>query len=145
MITTGIAKKSRLGSTLRRTPQRDAILRYLERNTGHPSASEIFDAVRNELPGMSFATVYNTLERLRESGEVRELGFDPKRRRFDPDPQHHHHVVCVQCGTIRDVHGEFPVQRENSDLEDFEVLEAQIEFYGICPKCRKGGEDNGGF
>ena len=64
------------------TPQRLAILDYLDGNTNHPSAEEIFGAVKTKFPTMSFATVYNTLEALRDRGKVLELTIDPSRKRY---------------------------------------------------------------
>ncbi len=126
-----------LARGFRRTPQRDAIIRYLEDHDGHPSAGEIFEAVRNEIPGMSFATVYNTLDALREAGAVREMTVDSRRRRFDPDPTLHHHAICVECGKVEDVHGDVTVLPANGDFSEYDISESRVEFFGICPECRE--------
>ncbi len=44
---------------LKLTPQRLAILEYLDGNTSHPSAEDIYISVKEKFPTMSFATVYN--------------------------------------------------------------------------------------
>lgn len=117
------------------TPQRLAILECLEGNTAHPSAEDIFNEVRQNYPTMSFATVYNTLEALKERGHVTELSIDRRRRRYDPETRPHHHLMCVVCGTIKDVHESFSLKLPESKREHFRVLGSQVEFYGICPDC----------
>ncbi|MGZ6236918.1 MAG: Fur family transcriptional regulator, partial [Syntrophales bacterium] len=66
---------------IRLTPQRLAILEYLEGNKSHPSASDIYKAVSETHPMMSFATVYNTLDSLKEKKQVLELSIDPQKKR----------------------------------------------------------------
>ena len=67
------------------TPQRLAILRFLEKNREHPSAADIYKAVSREFPTMSLATVYNTLKVLKRTGNISELSIDSDKKRFDPD------------------------------------------------------------
>lgn len=119
------------------TPQRLAILDYLEDNTGHPSADDIFIAVSRKFPTMSFATVYNTLETLRQRGRVLELTIDPDKKRFDPNTEPHHHLICLKCRQIFDIHGQYDLQVSNMEKRDFDIVGNHIEFYGICPKCKK--------
>ena len=123
-------------SGLKLTPHRIAILRYLEGNIEHPSADDIYKAMSKRFPTMSFATVYNTLETLRRHGQIIELNFDPFKKRFDPDPKPHHHVICVRCQKILDVRNEFSLKPPRIESEEFEIIGSHIEFYGICSKCK---------
>ena len=66
------------------TPQRIAILDYLEGNKDHPSADDIYKAVSEKFTTMSLATVYTTLAALKERGNVLELTVDPDKKRYDP-------------------------------------------------------------
>ena len=88
---------------LKITPQRTAILSFLDDNKTHPSVEEIHREVVRSFPTISLATVYNTLETLEKLGEVQALNIDPTRKRYDPDTSAHHHVRCDSCGEIRDV------------------------------------------
>ena len=124
--------------TFKRTPQRLAILEYLDGNTTHPSADEIFKSVSKKYQSMSFATVYNTLNTLTGSGALRELTIDPDRKRYDPDTSLHHHLICVTCKKIVDVpEEEISVDLPKAQSRDFLVLGNHVEFYGQCPACRK--------
>ncbi len=119
------------------TPQRLAILEYLEGNKSHPSAAEIYKVVSKKYPTMSFATVYNTLERLREKGQLLELSIDTRKKRFDPNATPHHHLICVNCKTITDVHRNFVLDLQEGERCDYKIIRNHVDFYGICPKCKK--------
>ncbi|KPK02623.1 MAG: Fur family transcriptional regulator [Nitrospira bacterium SG8_35_4] len=118
------------------TPQRLAILRYLEGNKEHPSAERIYKSVQKEFPTMSFATVYNTLEALKNIGNVQELKIDPSKKRYDPDMSNHHHLICKKCKSILDVYKDFKISLPDDLAGGFDILGNNIEFYGICEKCR---------
>ncbi len=118
------------------TPQRMAILEYLEGNREHPSAEEIFRSVSSRFPTMSFATVYNTLELLVSRGKVAELSIDVGKKRFDPDTAPHHHLICRNCRCIEDIFEDFGIEIPGGSRADFEITGHHIEFYGICPSCK---------
>ena len=130
-------RKQRMGVSFKRTPQRLAILAYLEGNTSHPSAEDIYRAVSKKYHSMSFATVYNTLNMLAKAGTIRELTIDPVRKRFDPDVSQHHHLMCVLCGRIVDISGGLTVDLPDNLAQDFDVLGSHVEFYGHCGSCKK--------
>jgi len=118
------------------TPQRLAILNFLDGNKTHPSAEDIYKAVVKTFPTMSFATVYNTLEALKNKGTVQELKIDSDKRRYDPDISHHHHIICTKCKNILDVYKDFRIDLSEDLTQGFELTGNSIEFYGICQKCR---------
>lgn len=128
-------KYKQLGFKL--TPQRLAILEYLKDNNEHPSAEDIYRTVIKIFPTMSFATVYNTLETLRNKGNVWELTIDPHKKRYDPNTKPHHHLICTKCKRIVDIHKDFPLTLSGNIIEGFELTGNHIEFYGICPKCKR--------
>jgi len=117
------------------TPQRLAILDFLDGNKDHPSAEEIYREVSKRFPTMSFATVYNTLEALAERGNILELTIDAHKKRFDPNTELHHHLICTTCKRIEDVHTHFDLAVPGIYRNGFEVTGNHVEFYGICPAC----------
>ncbi len=125
---------------LKLTPQRLAILEYLDGNKSHPSADDIYSEIKMKFPMMSFATVYNTIETLKKRGELVELTIDPERRHYDPDTSLHHHLICKQCKKIVDIHRDFSINIPDDQKGTFEVLGNHIEFYGICPRCKTKGD-----
>lgn len=123
------------------TPQRLAILDFLRENTEHPSAEDIYKDIRKRFPTMSLATVYNTLETLMKQGSVRELTIDAQKKRFDPNPEPHHHLICTGCKKIIDIYIEYQLQVPEDKKKGFDVVGNHIEFYGFCPDCRKQGTE----
>ncbi len=117
------------------TPQRLAILEYLENNREHPSAEDIYNALKDKFPSMSFSTVYNTLEVLTKKGLVKELGIDSYKRRYDPEVHPHHHFLCKKCGKILDIKSKYEISIP-LELKDYQIVDFQIVFYGLCPKCK---------
>jgi Fur family peroxide stress response transcriptional regulator len=124
-------------SGLKLTPQRLAILRYLDCNKEHPSAADVYRAVSKEFPTMSLATVYNTLKRLKKKENILELSIDPDKKRFDPNTDNHNHLICVFCKKIVDIHYGFDITLPETETRDFELLGNHIDFYGICPECKE--------
>jgi Fur family peroxide stress response transcriptional regulator len=122
---------------LKVTPQRIAILTFLDGNKSHPSVDEIHREVSRAFPTISLATVYNTLETLEKLGEVQSLSIDPSRKRFDPEMSAHHHVRCERCGTIRDVHADLgaTVPVPDDVAREFVVERASVSFRGHCREC----------
>lgn len=112
-------------------------MRCLQDNTEHPSAEEIFRQVKRTFPTMSLATVYNTLELLRERGVVTELTIDSRRRRYDTRTGPHHHLLCRDCGKIVDIYRQVEITLDSQEKEGFVVEGNHIEFYGTCSECRQ--------
>ncbi len=131
-----VSEKKTESNHLKLTPQRIAILEYLEGNKSHPSAADIYKAVSERYPTMSIATVYNTLEILREKGRLLDLSIDAGKKRFDPNTKPHHHLICVNCKTITDVHRNFVLDLRKDESGDYDIIGNHVDFYGICPKCK---------
>jgi len=120
---------------LKLTPQRIAILDYLEGNRQHPSAEDIYRAVAKKFPTMSFATVYTTLSALKAKGSVLELTIDPAKKRYDPQTGSHNHLICVSCKRIIDVPVAYSLDVPDKLKQGFNIISTHVEFYGLCPKC----------
>ena len=124
---------------LKLTPQRLAILEFLENNTSHPSAEDIYNVLKERFPSLSFATVYNTLEILVKKSLIKELVIEKGKKRFDARVIPHHHFVCKRCGKIIDIDEKYEIKIPE-ELTGCEVKEYQVVFYGYCEDCRKSGE-----
>src|ERR671921_254764 len=88
---------------LRLTPQRFAVLEYLMRAEGHPTADQIAAGINRRFPRASRATVYNALKALCDAGLVREVATEEALTRYESNVEPHHHFVCRSCGKIEDV------------------------------------------
>ena len=125
---------------LKLTPQRLAILEYLENNRSHPSAEDIYNALKPRFPSMSFATVYNTMEVLVKKGLVKEISVESTRKRFDAFTHPHHHFFCKSCKKVIDVGTIKNNIKIPEELKDCELTEYQIIFFGLCPECKRKGK-----
>jgi len=119
------------------TPQRLAILDYLNENKSHPSAETIYKAVSKQFPTMSFATVYNTLETLLNKGSIRELKIEAGKKRYDHDIKPHHHIICVKCNKIVDLYKDYKIPLPDEITQEFDLINKNIEFFGTCQNCKK--------
>ncbi|HTZ16986.1 MAG TPA: transcriptional repressor [Dissulfurispiraceae bacterium] len=122
---------------LKLTPQRLSILSCLEGNRDHPTAEDIYRKVSKKFPTMSLATVYNTLETLKRHGKLASITIDPDKKHFDPNLEKHHHLICSSCKKIADIHIDFDLAVPREATQGFQITGSQVEFYGICPECRK--------
>ena len=127
-------------AAFRMTPQRAELLRVLEGNRSHPSAEQLHRRLKKKFPGVSFATVYNTLQSLLAIGELAEIRIDRTRSRFDPCTDGHAHLLCVHCGAIADLALAGPPAAAGAP-RGFRVLRCNVEFYGVCPACGKKSGD----
>ena len=122
---------------LKVTPQRLAILRMISGDRTHPSAEKIYHEITKKFPGISFATVYNTLAKLVEVGEIQELDIDPSKKRFDPYTQLHYHFYCMTCGKIYDVDYDISLTPDIKKIAGHHVETIQLNFKGVCKDCTK--------
>ncbi len=126
---------------VRVTPQRLKILSYLKSTETHPTAEEIYQNVSANCYGLSLATVYNTLNLLKEHNLVVELKYGDLASRFDANLSAHYHVYCKVCGKVNDFMGS-PVTEVTSEAEEctgFAVEAVRLDLIGICPDCQKSG------
>jgi len=122
----------------RMTPQRKVILQALRKNTAvHPSADEIYEIVREQLPRISMGTVYRNLEILCELGEIQKLEFGGTLKRFDGNPEPHYHIRCTLCDRVDNIHlGPVKnIEAEIADSTEYKILGHRLEFIGLCPEC----------
>jgi len=120
---------------LKITPQRQAILKLLRGNQTHPSAESIHTEILKKYPGISFATVYNTLSRLIEAGEIMELDIDPNKKRFDPCVTPHTHFYCKVCGKVFDVVCDTSLSSNIKKIDGHQVDAIQLNLKGVCKEC----------
>ena len=120
----------------RLTRQRKVILEALRSVKTHPTADEVYDMVRQELPRISLGTVYRNLEVLSEMGLIQKLEMAGLQKRFDGNPEPHYHIRCLNCGCVRDVDVEMNLDMMEKNMSGFLVHGYRLEFFGICPDCQ---------
>jgi len=124
----------------RLTPQRLAVLKILAGNKTHPSVAQVYDEVKIEFPTTSLATVYKTIVLLKDLNEVLELGFPDGSNRYDGyKPFPHPHMICTRCKKIVDpeLNSLSDLNKEMSRKTGYQILYHRLDFFGLCPECRK--------
>ena len=106
----------------------------------HADTDTIFAAVRTPLPEVSRQAVYDVLNALTATGLIRRIQPAGSVARYESRVDNHHHVVCRSCGSISDIDcavGAAPclTPAESAALEGFEVDEAEVIYWGVCPDC----------
>jgi Fe2+ or Zn2+ uptake regulation protein len=123
---------------LKITPQRYAILKFLQQTCVHPTADEVVEHLNRDLPMTSRATVYNTLKALCEVGLIHEVTHQAGVSRYDANIAPHHHFICRVCGRLEDLDWHLfgrldtcPLSERRHTVEDIEVI-----VRGVCRTCQ---------
>lgn len=126
---------------MKSTPQRFAVLDYLLRSGTHPTAEQISADLNRRFPRASRATVYNTLNALRDAGLVHEVHMDGCAARYDANIDPHHHFVCRACGRLEDVPvGALRARPHRPAMAGYRVETYEVVLRGVCAAC--GGRKN---
>ncbi|MGD2068403.1 MAG: transcriptional repressor [Gemmatimonadota bacterium] len=123
------------------TEQRAAVYRYLASTASHPTADEVFLHVRTDVPGISLATVYKSLETLVGCGLAMKLTYGDGSARYDGRTDLHHHVRCLGCGRVEDIPARVPegqLERLEAAARNFRVTGVRLELTGYCEGCDPG-------
>lgn len=124
------------------TPQRRIIIKTLEGNQAHPTATQIYKRVKKKVPELTLATVYNTLEMLNKLQELMKFELTPGVSRYDPNTHSHGHLVCSQCNKVWDIAApRIITPSRRKDTENFRIKSQWVTFYGTCGSCR-GNHEN---
>ncbi len=123
------------GRGLNVTPQRECLFGVLYGVPIHPTAEVVHAEVRRHMPSVSLKTVYQTLHDLAEMGEIQELDLGTGSTRFDPNVEAHHHLVCSQCGKVRDLYAEVRMDIPDADRQGFSIGSVEVVFRGLCATC----------
>lgn len=123
--------------TVKYSRQREAIREFLMGNTSHPTADEVYAAIRRQFPSISLGTVYRNLNLLSENGEIKKLSYTTGPDHFDYDTSRHYHFVCRECGRVYDMPLE-SIEAVNRAAEEYApgaVDSHELVFYGVCNAC----------
>lgn len=126
---------------LKRTAQRDIILRTFLETHDHLSTEELHHLVQRHDPGIGFTTVYRTLKLLADCGLAGAVAFQDGVARYEHrlNRRNHHHMVCTECGSSVEF---FSPQIEEIEQEigrqyHYFTTRHTFQIYGICEECGK--------
>jgi Fur family peroxide stress response transcriptional regulator len=119
------------------TPQRLAVLAILEGRKDHPAAETIYQEVRNQLPAISFNTVYKTLEVFFQKGLIIKVNPLHEAAHYDGATGPHAHLVCRQCHQIMDLDWHPGDLLAQVNLDGFRVEHQSLTLWGLCSRCQR--------
>jgi len=126
---------------LKLTRQREAVVNEIFRDSGHFEAEEIVQRLRNNRVRVSRATVYRTLELLKECQLVEQHNFGTAQSYYEHVHlgEHHDHLICTQCGNVIEFYNQRleDVQQEICSNFGFEETHHSLRIFGVCSKCRQ--------
>ena len=123
------------------TPQRRAVIKAIAVTHEHLTPAELYERVRRDNPGIGLVTVYRTMEILADIGLICELhsGGNCRSYLLRRPAEHHHHLVCSECGQVVDFTDcdLSDIERRLSRDTGFEMESHLLEFLGRCPACQQ--------
>lgn len=126
---------------LKQTKQRRVVVSHFLQLDAHVDAEDLYESVRSQGHNIGLATIYRTLNLLKDAGLVEQQSFADGRAVYEvlKPGNHHDHLVCTDCGVI--------VEFENDEIEDlqnqvalkhgFVLTSHRLELYGRCGECRR--------
>ena len=127
----------------RLTTPRQAIIKLVAPRQDHFSAQEVWDEVRERYSGIGRATVFRTLDLLTELGVLNRIHTGDGCHRYTVcETTHHHHLMCVECGTVSSLEAagiETQIRRLASEA-GFDLLTHHLELVGRCSTCQARGD-----
>ncbi|MBQ3090385.1 MAG: transcriptional repressor [Oscillospiraceae bacterium] len=117
------------------SPQRSLILEYVKQSTDHPTAEEIYQALKDCFPGLSRGTVYRNLNLLSDDGIIFKLPLPVER--FDGFTNPHPHLICSGCGSVHDLKIDYDsgLDQLASESCGYQIQRHESFFFGLCPGC----------
>ncbi len=126
-----------MGTPVKYSSQREAILRFLKTRKDHPTADVVFRYIREDIPNISLATVYRNLNQLASAGTILRLTVDGKTDHFDACVEPHYHFCCRCCNAVKDIDME-PLPEliaKAQEVSCFKIEETTVLFSGLCNDC----------
>ncbi len=127
-------------ATLRATPARIAVMKFLENANTPVDAQMIKDYLDEQNIPTDSATVFRTINIFTKKGITRQISFNEGKFRYElGSREDHHHLICKNCGKVEDFYYcAIPALEKNIQKKNkFHVSSHALEFYGLCHACQK--------
>jgi Fe2+ or Zn2+ uptake regulation protein len=121
------------------TIQRREVLRSVLGRSDHPTSDDVYEDVVTRVAGISRGTVYRALDTLARLGLIVRVGHPGSAARYDGHVARHHHLVCEECGDIRDLEDAALDALAAPDLggTGFRVRDYSVYYRGLCSRCTR--------
>jgi len=123
----------------KKTPARLAISEFFINSKTPVDAEQVIAYLRSKKLETNKVTVYRILDFLFKNQVIDKVEFGEGKYRYELKKNHHHHLVCTNCGKIQDVEVNM-VEKLESEIQknkQFKVQSHSLEFFGLCKNCQK--------
>jgi Fur family transcriptional regulator, ferric uptake regulator len=129
---------------LKQTRQREYILESFLGAKGHITSEDLHERVRGSHPEIGAATVYRTLKILVDAGLANAGTFREGVTVYEPDEEHHDHLICLGCNEIIEFHCDMIEKRqlEIARKHGYRMRRHRHHLYGFCRRCQDKGLDS---
>jgi len=123
---------------IKKTPARVAVIQFLKKSKEPVDVSQIILYLRRMELSTNKVTVYRIMDYLYQNGIVDKMEFGEGKYRYEIKKNHHHHLICTNCGKIEEVEGDFlkKLEEEIYKTKRFKVKNHSLEFFGLCKDCQ---------
>lgn len=122
-----------------------AVLNAVKGASNHPTASEVYEAVRETRPRMGLASVYRILHMLVEERLIKEIRHNDEICRYDARTDRHDHAVCTTCGKLIDMPGMITISQDvlesAANNAGITLKSYELRLYGICSACSQNVQE----
>ena len=124
---------------LKVTTPRLKVMELLDSASNHLSAEDIYQQLKDQGDDVGLATVYRVLTQFEAAGLVRRHHFEGGYSVFEMEnDEHHDHLVCVKCGTVKEFFDLNIEKRQEQIATDlgFKLTDHEHTIYGVCGQCQ---------
>lgn len=127
-----------ISAILKKTPARLAVTEFLNMSKEPVGIGQIINYLKKQKLNTNKVTVYRIIDHFYKSGIVNRLEFGEGKFRYEIKKSHHHHLICLRCGRIGDVEGDFTkkMEKEIFRTKKFQIEYHSLEFFGFCENCQ---------
>lgn len=124
-------------TNIKKTPARSAVAQFLSFSKSPVDIEQVINFLRSKNLNTNKVTVYRIMDFLYKNDLVSRLEFGEGKFRYEIKRNHHHHLICTNCGRVEDVEGEFlkKIEEEIQSKKGFLVKSHSLEFFGLCKDC----------
>ncbi len=122
---------------MKHTRQKELIYHTVLQSHAHPTADEVYNALKPSNPGLSLATVYRNLNAFADEGRILRIPMPSGGDRYDGTLRQHYHMVCEKCGELYDIDLDTldSLSEQIYRKSGFAVSGIQLLIHGVCESC----------
>jgi Fur family ferric uptake transcriptional regulator len=127
-------------ASLKATPARIAVLKFLESTDMPVDVSLIINYLKKEKINADPATIFRMMNDFLAKGITKEIQLEKGKVHYELSSKgDHHHLVCESCGKIEAVEDNFvpQMEKELAKKHQFLIRRHSLEFFGLCHNCQK--------